>query len=188
MTIAPESPSQIELPNIVSVDDHVVEPPHLFETWLPAKFKSHPDVPRVERRGLAGMKYLGGTKYDFDWQDDAPKADCWLYEDLIAPHKRHVAAVGFSRDEMTASPITYDEMRPGCYEPKARVEDMLFDGVDASLCFPTMPRFCGQTFSEANDMDLAPQSLKDRMSSQPRASFGSTAASSILSHRYGCPR
>lgn len=155
MTIAPESPSQIELPNIVSVDDHVVEPPHLFETWLPAKFKSHPDVPRVERRGLAGMKYLGGTKYDFDWQDDAPKADCWLYEDLIAPHKRHVAAVGFSRDEMTASPITYDEMRPGCYEPKARVEDMLFDGVDASLCFPTMPRFCGQTFSEANDMDLA---------------------------------
>ena len=41
---------------------------------------------------------------------------------------------------------------------------------------------------EANDMDLAPQSLKDRMSSQPRASFGSTAASSILSHRYGCPR
>ena len=155
MTIAPESPIEIELPNIVSVDDHVVEPPHLFETWLSAKFKNHPDVPRIERRGLAGMKYMGGTKYDFDWQDDAPKADCWIYEDLIAPHKRHVAAVGFSRDEMTASPITYDEMRPGCYEPKARVEDMLFDGVDASLCFPTMPRFCGQTFSEANDMDLA---------------------------------
>ena len=73
MTIAPESPTKIELPNIVSVDDHVVEPPHLFETWLPEKFKNHPDVPRVERRGLAGMKYLGGTKYDFDWQDDAQR-------------------------------------------------------------------------------------------------------------------
>ena len=139
----------------MSVDDHVVEPPHLFDTWLPEKFKNHPDKPYVERRGLAGMKYTGGTTYDFDWQDDAPKADCWIYGDLIAPHKRHVAAVGFDRDEMTASPITYDEMRPGCYDPKARVEDMLADGVDSSLCFPTMPRFCGQTFAEAKDKELA---------------------------------
>lgn len=126
-----------DFPRIVSVDDHVVEPPHLFDRWLPKKFQDHPDKPRIERRGLAGMKYLGGTKYDFDWQDDAPKADCWIYGDLIAPHKRHVAAVGFSRDEMTASPITYDEMRDGCYDPKARVEDMEMDGVDSSLCFPT---------------------------------------------------
>jgi len=144
-----------EIPLLISVDDHVVEPPHLFERWLPAKFRSHPDVPRVERRGLRSMKYLGGTKYDFQWDDDAPKADCWLYEDLIAPHKRHVAAVGFDRDEMTASPITYDEMRPGCYDPKARLDDMTLDGVETSLCFPTMPRFCGQTFSEASDKDLA---------------------------------
>ena len=27
--------------------------------------------------------------------------------------------------------------------------------VEASLCFPTMPRFCGQTFNEANDKELA---------------------------------
>ena len=56
---------------------------------------------------------------------------------------------------MTLSPITYDEMRPGCYEPKARLEDMDVDHVEASLCFPTFPRFCGQTFAEAQDKDLA---------------------------------
>ena len=28
-----------ELPKIISVDDHVVEPPHVWETWLPNKFK-----------------------------------------------------------------------------------------------------------------------------------------------------
>jgi predicted TIM-barrel fold metal-dependent hydrolase len=144
-----------QLPLIVSVDDHVVEPPHLFERWLPNKLKKHPDAPRIERRGLVSMTYRGGTKYDFVWDDDAPKADCWIYEDLVAPHKRHVAAVGFDRDDMTASPITYDEMRPGCYDPKARLEDMTIDGVESSLCFPTMPRFCGQTFSEANDKELA---------------------------------
>ena len=56
---------------------------------------------------------------------------------------------------MTLSPITYDEMRPGCYDPKARLEDMDVDHVEASLCFPTFPRFCGQTFAEAKDKDLA---------------------------------
>ena len=44
--------------------------------------------------------------------------------------------------------MTYDEMRPGCYEPKARVEDLALAGVDGSLAFPTFPRFCGQTFME----------------------------------------
>ena len=144
-----------DIPLIVSVDDHVVEPPDLFERWLPTRHRNNPDAPRVERRGLASMTYRGGTKYDFVWADDAPAADCWLYEDLIAPHKRHVAAVGFSRDEMTASPITYDEMRDGCYDPAARLADMDVDHVESSLCFPTFPRFCGQTFAEAADKDLA---------------------------------
>ena len=46
-------------------------------------------------------------------------------------------------------------MRPGCYEPGARVRDMEMNHVEASLCFPTFPRFCGQTFLEATtDRDL----------------------------------
>jgi predicted TIM-barrel fold metal-dependent hydrolase len=55
---------------------------------------------------------------------------------------------------MTMSPITYDEMRPGCYDPKARIEDNTMNWVDASLCFPSFPRFCGQTFTEAKDREL----------------------------------
>ena len=144
-----------ELPKFVSVDDHVVEPPHLFQTWLPEKYRNDPRSPRVEDRGIAKMTYLGGVRYDFEWDENAPKSSCWFYEDLIAPHKRHVAAVGFDRDEMEMAPITYAEMRPGCYDPKARLEDMDADGVESSLCFPTFPRFCGQTCSEAQDKDLA---------------------------------
>jgi predicted TIM-barrel fold metal-dependent hydrolase len=45
-------------------------------------------------------------------------------------------------------------MRPGCYEAKARVEDMEMNWVEASLCFPTFPRFCGQTFAEGKDLEL----------------------------------
>ena len=95
------------------------------------------------------MVHVGGGTYEVSWDPEGPQADCWLFEDLVYVHKRHVAAVGFDRDDMTMSPITYDEMRPGCYQPKARIDDMELNHVEASLCFPTFPRFCGQTFTEA---------------------------------------
>ena len=146
-----------ELPMIISVDDHLVEPAHLWQEWLPAKFKAR--GPRIERRRVGDIRYTGGASnagYEYALDDpDAPWGDVWFYEDLVHPNKRHVAAVGFARDEMTAVPITYDEMRPGCYEPKARVDDMLANHVEASLSFPTFPRFCGQTFAEAKDKELA---------------------------------
>lgn len=145
------------IPPIVSVDDHVVEPAHLWQAWLPRRFAQDPASPRIERRGLEGLSFQGGTSYQVSYTDDpsAPQADCWVYEDLVVPHKRHIAAVGFARDDMTLSPITYDEMRPGCYDPYARLADMDLSGVGQSLCFPTFPRFCGQTFQEAHDKDLA---------------------------------
>jgi len=140
---------------IISVDDHVIEPAHLFEAWLPKKFQEAGVHPRVERRRMGGMVYRGGTTYEIDWSGDGPECDVWLYEDLVFPLKRHIAAVGFDRNDMTLSPITYEEMRPGCYDPIHRLVDMDADGVQTSLCFPTFPRFCGQTFSEAHDKDLA---------------------------------
>ena len=100
------------------------------------------------------MKHIGGGTYEQEFTADGRPADCWVFEDLVYIHKRHVAAVGFSRDEMTMTPMTYDEMRPGCYDPVARVQDMLDNHVDVSLCFPSFPRFCGQTFTEAKDRAL----------------------------------
>jgi predicted TIM-barrel fold metal-dependent hydrolase len=142
-----------EFPKIVSVDDHVVEPPHVWERWLPAKHRDQ--GPRVERRGIGTMRHVGGGTYEQTFDPDGPQADCWVYEDLVYIHKRHVAAVGYARDEMTMTPMTYEEMRLGCYEPKARVDDMELNWVEASLSFPTFPRFCGQTFLEAKDRELA---------------------------------
>jgi predicted TIM-barrel fold metal-dependent hydrolase len=51
-------------------------------------------------------------------------------------------------------PVTYDEMRPGCYEPGARFADLAEAGIDGSLSFPTWIRFCGQALSEAADKEL----------------------------------
>jgi predicted TIM-barrel fold metal-dependent hydrolase len=143
----------IEIPKLVSVDDHVVEPAHLWERWLPAKFRER--GPKVVRRGILGIGMSGPAAYVEQFDDSSPtKVDCWIYEDLVYTHKRMVAAVGYPRSEHTLTPITYDDMAPGCYDPKARLVDMDRGWLEASMCFPTLPRFCGQTFLEGNDKEL----------------------------------
>jgi len=152
---APEpatDPTARELPKIISVDDHVIEPPNVWQDRLPARYR---DVgPRIERKRVSNLQF-NGTTYTFDLDPDGREADFWVYEDLIVPHRRIIAAVGYPKDEVTLTPITYDEMRPGCYDQRARLEDMDLNWVEASLSFPTFPRFCGQTFLEAKDRELA---------------------------------
>ena len=156
MTITAPDPTPTgqrrELPKIVSVDDHVIEPPDVWQNRLPAKYR---DVgPRIERKRVKNLQF-NGTTYTFDLDPEGREADFWVYEDLIVPHRRIIAAVGYPKDEVTLTPITYDEMRPGCYDQAARLEDMDVNWVEASLSFPTFPRFCGQTFLEAKDRELA---------------------------------
>ena len=56
---------------------------------------------------------------------------------------------GRLRRASTSTPITFDEIRPGCWKQKERLADMDANHVEASICFPnTLPRFCGQTFYE----------------------------------------
>lgn len=139
-------------PKVISVDDHVVEPADTFERWLPARFRDA--GPKVVRRGVRGF---GNPQEGFNliFDDDSPvKGDCWVFGETLVPHKRVSASVGFERDDMGLHPITYDEMRPGCYDPVARVADMELNWVEKSLCFPTMPRFCGQAFYEHPDREL----------------------------------
>jgi predicted TIM-barrel fold metal-dependent hydrolase len=151
--------SGVELPRIISVDDHVVEPPHVWDRWLPAKYRDR--APKLVRRGIRQIEKFGIGTYVEHFDDDSPtKVDCWMYEDLVYTHKRMVAAAGYSKAEMTLTPITYDDMRPGCYDPKARLEDMDISWVEASMCFPTFPRFCGQTFSEGKDKEVGMACVK----------------------------
>ena len=49
----PKMPEGGELPKIISVDDHVVEPAHLWDRWLPERYRAR--GPHVERRGIGSM-------------------------------------------------------------------------------------------------------------------------------------
>jgi predicted TIM-barrel fold metal-dependent hydrolase len=122
---------------IISVDDHVIEPPNVWLDRLPKKYQNV--APRVVH----------------DEQGEA-----WLYEEKRMATAGLAAAMGRKVEEFSFAPITFDEMRPGCYDSKERIKDMDLDGVLASLCFPSMPRFCGQTFYEAQDRHLADLCIK----------------------------
>ena len=140
-----------DIPRIISVDDHVVEPPDLWTSRLPAKY--HNRCPRVERDS-AVFNFEGG---EFTYQKGLPdgaECDWWLYDDLVYPFPKLSAASGF--ETLDVEPVTFDQIRPGGWKQTDRLADMTANHVDASLCFPNvLPRFCGQTFLEREDKELA---------------------------------
>ena len=123
---------------------------------------------KVERKRWGGFKHLSGAKYDMAEDPDGEWGDAWYYDDeLIYVQKKFVAIpeasttlddngdIVFDRTQMTMTAITYDEMRKGCWDRDERVKDLELNYTDGSLPFPTFPRFCGQTFYEAKDKELA---------------------------------
>ena len=140
-----------DIPRILSVDDHVVEPPDLWTSRLPAKYQDR--CPRVERDS-AVFNFEGG---EFTYQKGVPggaECDWWLYDDLVYPFPKLSAASGF--ETLDVEPVTFDQIRPGGWKQADRLADMTANHVDASLCFPNvLPRFCGQTFLEREDKELA---------------------------------
>ena len=145
-----------EFPKLISVDDHVIEHATVWQDRLPSKYL---DVgPRVTQ--LRGhMQFVGGV-FSYEPSDDGDLCDWWLYEDARVPQTRLSAAAGFDRDDVKVVGITYDEMRRGCWDPVARIEDMDANWTEAQMCFPSFPRFCGQTFAEGTDMELADLCVK----------------------------
>lgn len=129
--------SERNLDWLISVDDHILEPPTLWTDRVAAKDRDR--APHIEvRDGVEG----------------------WVYDDRFMPSSGLSAVVGRSKEEFSPDPLPYAEMRPGCYDAKARIEDMDQAGILASLCFPTITRFCGQLFMEAGDREFGFECLQ----------------------------
>ena len=127
-------PSAIDTDWMISVDDHVVEPADLWSDRLPSKLAS--SGPRVETL------------------DDE---QVWVFNNKKKPIAEQGARL-FSKDglrDLLDIPRSFDDLRPGCYDPLERVKDMDAAYVSASLCFPSFPRFAGQEFLESDDRSLA---------------------------------
>jgi predicted TIM-barrel fold metal-dependent hydrolase len=117
---------------LVSVDDHVVEPPDMFERHVPEK-----------------------------WRDKAPRSvrkpeghEVWVFEGNEIPNIGLNAVAGRPPEDYNMDVTSYDQIRRGTYDIHERIKDMNVNGVLGSMCFPSFPQFCGQLFSRAQDKEL----------------------------------
>src|SRR3954454_13202767 len=118
---------------LISVDDHVVEPPDVFEHHTPAKYKDI--APRVER--------------------EADGTDRWKFLDFEIPNVGLNAVAGRPPEEYGMDPTSFDELRPGTYDVANRLLDMSANGLLGSLNFPSLPGFAGRLFAALDDKDAA---------------------------------
>jgi predicted TIM-barrel fold metal-dependent hydrolase len=123
---------------IVSIDDHVIEPPDMFDAHVPERYRDQ--APRLLR--------------------DEHGMDQWIFQDQVMGMVGLNAVVSWPKEQWGMDPSALAEMRPGAYNIHERVRDMNRNGVLASMCFPSMAGFSGRTFQEALDKKLALVMLK----------------------------
>jgi predicted TIM-barrel fold metal-dependent hydrolase len=118
---------------IISVDDHLVEPPDMFEGRLPAKYQAL--APKVI---------------------ETPQGhEVWEFDGQTYTQVGMNAVAGRRPESVKLEPFRFEDMRRGCWDIEARIRDMDINGVWASVNFPSMiTGFCGRVFANASDKDL----------------------------------
>jgi hypothetical protein len=117
---------------LISVDDHIIEPPDLFTHHLEAKYLDR--APTLVR--------------------NAEGSDVWTFGAVVMETAALNAVAGRPREEYGLEPQSLDEVRPGCYDVHERVKDMNAGGVLASMNFPSFPTFTARVFA-SDDAELS---------------------------------
>ncbi len=117
---------------IISTDDHVVEPPHLWIERL-SKNRWGDRIPHIVR--------------------DAGGADCWLIDGRKVPLLGSGSAAALMA-ERTHEPRTWDEVPPAAYQPAERLKAMDADGIERSVLYPSVAGVAGEMFAAIEDAEL----------------------------------
>ncbi|MYM64043.1 amidohydrolase family protein [Pseudomaricurvus sp. HS19] len=123
---------------IISVDDHITEPPDMFDKHL-----SKEDLATAPKFGT-----------------DENGKNYWTYQGMYMPSVGLNAVVGRPMEEYGMEPNSLEEMRKGVYNVDARVDDMNANGIAASLNFGTVVGFDGGRFHKAPDKAMALKHLR----------------------------
>jgi len=117
----------------ISVDDHLVEPPHTFEGRLPKDLQER--APRIVE-----------TEEGFE---------VWSFEDTPYYQVGFMCVAGRPKEDHRLEPARFSEIRPGCWKIDDRIKDMDIGGIWGSVNFPSgVTGFGGTLFSESKDPAL----------------------------------
>ena len=111
---------------LISADSHVNEPPDLWTDRVPPALRDR--APRIQR---------------FD------EGDAWVIEGVRDPINFGMNACAGLEPEQMHGWVRFEDIRRGGYDPKARVEEMDRDGVDAEVLYPT-PRLSNAITANAD--------------------------------------
>jgi len=114
---------------VISVDDHVSEPPDMFDKHLSGDALA--SAPKMRTTAT-------GTNY-------------WEYQGMKMPQVGLNAVVGRVPEEYGMEPTSLDQLRKGVYQVDARVDDMNVNGIAASLNFASCVGFDGGVFHKVTD-------------------------------------
>ncbi len=114
---------------LISIDDHVIEPPDMFDRHVPARWADQ--APRLVTED-------DGSQY-------------WEFQGSRTGNAGLNAVVSWPPEEWGLDPASYAEMRPGAYDIHERVRDMNRNGILSSMCFPTFPGFSAGHLSRWRD-------------------------------------
>jgi predicted TIM-barrel fold metal-dependent hydrolase len=138
---------------LISVDDHVVEPPHVWQEWLPEKYKAI--GPRVVEVRADGSEHPVTVDASGEVNGDRDAFQFWLCEDRRqpvslqgSPRTRRFRSGGTDEDFHARS---YTDMIPACYSLPHRLAAMDEDGVHAATLFPTYLRFAATGMLQVQD-------------------------------------
>jgi predicted TIM-barrel fold metal-dependent hydrolase len=118
---------------VIDADAHVYEPPALWQERVPSALRTR--APKVTRTATG---------------------DVWTFND--GERERNVglmAAAGASYLGFRPSGLTYDDVRPGNYDPRARLADMDADGIAAQLLYPSVCEEGARIFGDDRALQLA---------------------------------
>ena len=116
---------------VVSVDDHIIEPPSMFDQHLSPELKK------------LAPQYVLDDRGESRWW--------WEPEGKMSYNGGLNAVVGRPKEEYGMEPTNITEMRKGTWDSKLRVQDMNVGGTLTSLNFPSFPGFAGEWFWNAKD-------------------------------------
>jgi predicted TIM-barrel fold metal-dependent hydrolase len=119
---------------LISVDDHLVEPPWLFEGRVAQKYADL--APKMVENETGGLQ--------------------WVFDGKVFPQMGLNALAGRrDRADVLVEPVRLADMRHGAFDIHERIRDMDLAGVWASVCFPSMiTGFCGRVYSDCSDPEV----------------------------------